>query len=66
MEGFIVMDYFAKRAEATAELAGWIEDGRIKVKEDILDGLEKAPAGLIGLLHGENIGKRLIKVSEVG
>ncbi len=63
MEGFIVMDYFAKRAQATAELAGWVKDGRLKVKEDIVEGLENAPKGLIGLLHGENSGKRLVRVS---
>ena len=62
MEGFIVMDYFKKRAAATKELAGWIADGRLQVREDILEGLESAPGGLIGLLHGENIGKRMVRV----
>ncbi len=64
MEGFIVMDYFAKRAQATDELAQWAADGKLKIKEDILDGLENAPAALIGLLHGDNIGKRMICVAE--
>lgn len=62
MEGFIVMDFFQKRAAATKELAGWIADGRLEVREDILEGLESAPGGLIGLLHGENIGKRMVRV----
>ena len=62
MEGFIVMDHFKKRAAATKELAGWIADGRLEVREDILEGLESAPGGLIGLLHGENIGKRMVRV----
>ncbi len=64
MQGFIVMDYFAKRAQATDELAGWAANGRLKIKEDIIDGLENAPAALIGLLHGDNIGKRMIRVAE--
>lgn len=63
LQGFIVSDFFKERAEATAELARWVQEGRIKVKEDIIDGLEHAPAALIGLLHGENIGKRMVRVS---
>ena len=63
MEGFIVMDYFAKRAEAARELTQWIDKGELKIREDVIDGLENAPAGLIGLLHGENIGKRMIRVA---
>jgi len=63
MEGFIVSDFFQRRAEATDQLAGWIADGRLVVREDILEGLEAAPRGLIGLLHGENIGKRMVRVA---
>lgn len=63
MEGFIVMDYFKDRARATDELAGWVADGKLKVKEDVIDGLENAPRALIGLLHGENLGKRMIRVA---
>ncbi len=64
MEGFIVIDYEDRRAEADADLAAWVADGRLKNKVDVIDGLENAPRGLIGLLHGENTGKRMIKVSE--
>jgi NADPH-dependent curcumin reductase CurA len=63
MEGFIVSDFFRQRAEATDRLASWIADGRLVVREEILEGLEAAPRGLIGLLHGENIGKRMVRVS---
>ena len=62
MEGFIVMDYYAKREQAITEIAGWIKDGRMKVQEDIVDGLENTPRALIGLLHGENTGKRMMRV----
>jgi len=63
MEGFIVSDFFQQRAEATDQLARWIADGQLVVREDILEGLEAAPRGLIGLLHGENIGKRMVRVA---
>ena len=45
MEGFIVMDFYDRRAEAEARLARWVADGRIKAIVDVVDGLEKAPAG---------------------
>ncbi len=64
MEGFIVLDYEGRRNEADRDLATWVADGHLKYKVDIIDGLENAPRGLIGLLKGENTGKRMIKVSE--
>jgi NADPH-dependent curcumin reductase CurA len=63
MEGFIVMDFYDRRAEAEARLADWIADGRIKAQLDILDGLERAPEALIGLFEGANRGKRAVRVS---
>ncbi len=63
MEGFIVMDFYDRRAEAEARLAQWIAEGRLKAELDILDGLEKAPEALIGLFDGSNRGKRAVRVS---
>ena len=63
MEGFIVMDYFADREAAEDELAAAVAAGVLKVVEDVIDGLEHAPAALVGLLAGENVGKRMVKVS---
>jgi NADPH-dependent curcumin reductase CurA len=63
MAGFIVSDYADKDAQALADLQAWVADGRLKVLEDVIEGLENAPAGLIGLLAGENRGKRMIRVS---
>jgi NADPH-dependent curcumin reductase CurA len=63
LRGFIVSDFYAERDRAIAELKGWVAEGRIKVREDIIDGLDNFPAALIGLLAGENIGKRMVKVS---
>ena len=62
MEGFIVMDFADRDADAERDLTAWVADGRLKVIEDVIDGLENAPRGLIGLLAGENRGKRIIRV----
>jgi hypothetical protein len=62
MQGFIVMDFMAQRDKALAELQAWTSSGKLKVQEDVIDGLENTPKALIGLLAGENRGKRMIKV----
>jgi NADPH-dependent curcumin reductase CurA len=63
LRGFIVSDFYADgaRERALAELKGWVDSGQLKVREDIVDGFENLPAALIGLLAGDNIGKRLVK-----
>jgi len=62
MQGFIVTDFFDQRAHALADLQSWVKDGKLKVQEDVIDGLENAPRALVGLLAGENRGKRMVKV----
>ena len=62
MQGFIVMDFMGRRDEALKELQSWVSAGKLKVQEDIINGLENTPKALIGLLAGENRGKRMIKV----
>jgi hypothetical protein len=62
MEGFIVMDFYDRRAEAEARLAQWVADGKIKAIVDVIDGLENAPQALIGLFEGTNRGKRAVRV----
>jgi len=62
MQGFIVMDFMAQRDKALADLQAWTSSGKLKVQEDVIDGLENTPRALIGLLAGENRGKRMIKV----
>jgi hypothetical protein len=64
LQGFIVMDFAEHDALAVAELAAWAEAGDLVVVEDVISGLENAPAALIGLLAGENRGKRMIQVAE--
>lgn len=62
MEGFIVMDFAKQSPAAIKELSGWVEAGKVKVVEDIVEGLENAPEALIGLLAGKNRGKRMVRV----
>ncbi len=62
LRGFVVMDFDDQREKALADLQGWVASGQLKVQEDIIEGLENTPAALIGLLAGENRGKRMIKV----
>ena len=52
------------RLESSAyRMAQWLRSGQVKYREDITDGLENAPRELIGLLRGENFGKKIIRVS---
>jgi NADPH-dependent curcumin reductase CurA len=62
MQGFIVTDYMKDSDRAIADLQSWVASGKLKVLEDVIDGLENTPRALIGLLAGENRGKRMIKV----
>lgn len=62
LQGFILYDFMPRMDEALADLQRWVAEGRIKVCEDIVEGLENAPAGLVGLLAGENVGKRMVRV----
>jgi len=62
LKGFVVSDFDAQREAALKDLHAWVAEGRLKVQEDILEGLETTPAALIGLLAGENRGKRMVKV----
>lgn len=63
VQGFILYDFLSRAGEALADLQEWVGKGQLKAREDIIEGLENAPRGLIGLLAGENIGKRMVHVS---
>jgi NADPH-dependent curcumin reductase CurA len=62
MRGFIVSDFANKFAPAMRQLGEWVRSGRIKYREDIIEGIEKAPRAFIGLLRGENFGKLQVKL----
>jgi NADPH-dependent curcumin reductase CurA len=63
MQGFVVLDYKARYPEAVAALAQWVRAGKVRYREDILDGIEHAPDSIAGLYRGENLGKRLIRIA---
>ena len=63
VQGFIITDFAPHFAEATAQLAKWLVEGKIKSRETIIDGLENAPSSLNKLFEGANTGKLLVKVS---
>ena len=64
IQGFIVTDRYDRHGDFINDVGGWIRDGKLKYREDIVEGLENAPEAFIGLLGGENFGKRLIRVSD--
>lgn len=62
LQGFFLPDHDDEREGALAQLRDWVATGRLRVPEDIVEGLENAPAALVGLLAGDNRGKRLVRV----
>ena len=62
---FLVGEWEAERPQATAQLAQWVNEGKLKYRESVVDGIQNAPRAFIGLLRGENFGKQLIKVASV-
>ena len=64
MRGMIVFDFAARYGEAAREMAGWIRAGKLKTREDIVQGFETFPETLQKLYKGENLGKLILKVGE--
>lgn len=62
MKGMLVMDYFDRYPQAGAEMAGWMAAGKLKSREDIVEGLSTFPETLLKLFKGENFGKLILKV----
>jgi NADPH-dependent curcumin reductase CurA len=63
VQGMIVFDWQARYAEANQGLMELVLAGKLKTRESIVQGIENAPKGLIGLLKGENFGKQLVKLT---
>jgi NADPH-dependent curcumin reductase len=63
VQGMIVFDWQERYPEANQALLELVTAGKLKYRESILEGLERAPKGLIGLLKGENFGKQLVKLA---
>ncbi|MFP3546528.1 NADP-dependent oxidoreductase [Rhizobium sp. SIMBA_035] len=64
VRGFIQREFAAQRPDFLEEASGWLADGCLKFREDIVDGLGNAPQAFIGLLQGKNFGKLIVRVSE--
>jgi len=62
MQGFVVLDYLPRAAEAVARLAPWVTDGSIAWKSDVQHGFENAPKTLLRLYSGANFGKQLLEI----
>jgi NADPH-dependent curcumin reductase CurA len=66
MEGFVVIDYMSRAPEAVGEMAGWIAEGKLVAREDVVEGFESFPHALQKLFRGENVGKLVLKVGVDG
>ncbi len=64
IEGMLVSDKPERMAEWRALATPWVADGSLHFREDVVDGLERAPEALVGLLAGRNFGKLLVRVGE--
>jgi NADPH-dependent curcumin reductase CurA len=62
MEGFVVMDFYGRRAQAEAALARWLDEGKLKAPVDIVEGFENMPSALAGMFAGKNRGKLMVRV----
>ncbi|NMO96329.1 NADP-dependent oxidoreductase [Paenibacillus lemnae] len=65
MKGFLVGQYAKDFGKALPELAGWIQSGQLQYAENIVDGFENTIEAFLGLFSGDNLGKQLVKVSEM-
>jgi NADPH-dependent curcumin reductase CurA len=64
LRGFVATEFFPKREQFLADMRQWIAEGKVKTRETILNGIEKAPEALIGLFTGLNVGKMLVRLAE--
>ena len=63
LRGFIVTDFQSLEGDFLREMGAWVGDGRLRYREDIVDGIEHVPASMIRLLAGENFGKLLVRAA---
>ncbi|MFE0753661.1 NADP-dependent oxidoreductase [Inquilinus sp. NPDC058860] len=64
LRGFIVSDFADQHAAFLRDVSGWIREGKLRYREDVVEGLETAPRTFLRLFRGENFGKLLVKVAE--
>jgi NADPH-dependent curcumin reductase len=66
LQGFIISDHYDRRPDFIRDMTRWLQSSCVRYREDVIDGLENAPLGLIGLLRGENFGKSIVRVDTAG
>ena len=65
VQGFIIFDDYGHRyPEFAKQMSEWFEQGKVKFREDIVEGLENAPQAFFGLLEGKNFGKLVVRVGQ--
>jgi NADPH-dependent curcumin reductase CurA len=64
-EGFLVFQFADRFEQSLRQMAQWLQEGKLKYRENIIEGIENAPRAFIGMLRGENIGKQLVKVADL-
>ncbi len=64
IQGFIIFDHYRRMGAFQQDMRGWLREGRVRYREELIEGLENAPRGLIGMLQGENFGKLIVRVAE--
>jgi NADPH-dependent curcumin reductase len=63
LQGFIVWDFADQQEAFLRDVGGWLAEGRVKHREDVVEGLERAPEAFIGMLRGKNFGKLVVRVA---
>jgi len=63
VQGFLIFDFATRYGEGLARLSQWVSEGSLRYREDVLEGIERAPDAIAGLYRGENLGKRLIRIA---
>jgi NADPH:quinone reductase len=64
MKGFVVGDCSFRLSEGARELAGWLQEGKLKYEGTIVEGFDNHPQVFLGLFEGTNLGKQLVKIAE--
>ena len=62
LQGFIISDHYDRRPQFVRDMSGWLAAGQVRVREDVVEGLERAPDAFIGLLQGRNFGKLVVRI----
>ena len=64
VEGFLVFQYADRYKEGLTQLAQWVGSGRLRYRETVVEGLERAPTAFLAMMRGENVGKQLVHVAD--